>query len=255
MGNALSVAECPACRSNYMLFPRRNAITSARHRVSERQLQQEKEIIMRLNIGGTGTGKPYCKYNSKADKWFVRGLDGEDTEIERPTFVVDFENIATGWMRFREGEAPERVMDPSIDRAAPSPGDGFKRGFVVMIYSLVFFGGAAEFASASLHISGAIRDIYAEYDAGKGSNPGKLPVIACKSSQAMKDRHGTNYRPTFTIVEWVDRPAELPSVSHVEASDIWRSSAAAPTPTEGAARQVTSATPKPASPPLSKTVF
>ena len=33
---------------------------------------------MGLNIGGTGNGKPYCKYNAKADKWFFRGLDGED---------------------------------------------------------------------------------------------------------------------------------------------------------------------------------
>jgi hypothetical protein len=200
---------------------------------------------MPLNIGGTGNGKPYCKYNAKADKWFVRGPDGVDSEIDRPTFVVDFENIVTGWMRFSEGMAPERVIDPSINRTAPSPGEGFKRGFVVMAYSPKFFGGAAEFSSASLHLSGAIRDVYAEYEAGKGSNPDKLPVIACKSSQPMKDRYGTNYRPTFSIVEWVDRPPDLPSVSPVDPSDIWQSSELAPKPTEGAAQPA----------PLSKTVF
>ena len=102
---------------------------------------------------------------------------------------------------------------------APSPGEGFKRGFVVMVYSPKFFGGAAEFASASIHLSNAIKDVYAQYEAGKGSNSGKLPVVTCTGSQPMKDRYGTNYRPTFTIAQWVDRPTDLPSVSPVEAAD------------------------------------
>ena len=100
-----------------------------------------------LNIGGSATLKSYVKFNAKADKWFVRGTDGEDKEIQRPTFVGDFDNIKTGWMRLLEGQAPERVMDPSIDRAAPPPGGGFKRGFVLMVYSQKFFGGAAEFSA------------------------------------------------------------------------------------------------------------
>jgi hypothetical protein len=70
---------------------------------------------------------PYAKYNSKADKWFARGFIG------RPIFVADFANIRTGWLRFREGQAPERVIDPSLERVAPSPGEGFKRGFVLAV--------------------------------------------------------------------------------------------------------------------------
>jgi hypothetical protein len=114
---------------------------------------------MPLQIGGSGSGKPFIKYNAKADKWFVRGAGGEDAEITRPGFVIDLENIATGWLLFREGQAPERVMDPSIDQPAPSPGEGFKRGFVVMAYSPKFFGGAAEFACTSVHRSNAIMDV------------------------------------------------------------------------------------------------
>ena len=48
---------------------------------------------MPLNIGASGSIKPYAKYNSKADKWFARGDEG-DVEIGRPTFVADFANIA-----------------------------------------------------------------------------------------------------------------------------------------------------------------
>ena len=211
---------------------------------------------MALNIGGTGTSKPFGKYNAKADKWFVRGANGEDAEIQRPTFVIDLDNIATGWLLFREGQAPERVMDPSLDQPAPSPGEGFKRGFVVTTFSPKFFGGVAEFASASIHLSNAIKDVYAQYEAEKANHRGKLPVVACTGSEAMKDRYGTNYRPTFQIVQWVERPKELPNQSPVDAADVWRGAtarrrAAAKAP----AQHVPPPAPKPAADPLSEAVF
>ena len=63
---------------------------------------------MPLNIGASGRIAAYVKFNAKSDKWFVRGEDG-DEEIARPTFVADLANIATGWLRFREG-----VSDVSV---------------------------------------------------------------------------------------------------------------------------------------------
>ncbi len=191
---------------------------------------------MNLNIGGSGTVKPYAKYNAKADKWFVRGPDGEDAEIARPNFVIDFDNIATGWLCFREGQAPERVMDQSLERAAPCPGEGFKRGFVVMAFSPKFFGGVAEFASASIHLSNAIKEVYAQYQAECTGHPGQLPVLSCTGSQAMKDRYGTNYRPTFDIISWVDRPADLVDASPVDPADLWQGEASA-SPTRPAPAQ------------------
>jgi hypothetical protein len=176
---------------------------------------------MPLNIGASGSIKPYVKFNSKADKWFARGDEG-DIEIGRPIFVADCANVRTGWMRFREGQAPEKVMDPSLDRVAPSPGEGFKRGFVLMVFSQNFFGGAAELSSASLHMGNAIREVYQTYEEQRGSHPGQLPVIACTGSEAMKDKYGTNYKPKLEIVKWVDRPAELPDESPVDATDVWQ---------------------------------
>lgn len=193
---------------------------------------------MPLQIGGSGTGKPFCKYNAKADKWFVRGPDGADLEVQRPTFVIDLDNIATGWLLFREGQAPERVMDPSIDQPAPSPGEGFKRGFVVMTFSPKFFGGAAELAGTSVHLSNAIKDVYAQYETDKANHRGMLPVVACTGSEAMKDRYGTNYRPVFKIAQWVERPKDLPNQSPVGAADIWNGAArSAPAATKAAPAQ------------------
>jgi hypothetical protein len=132
---------------------------------------------MMLNIGATGSIKPYVKFNAKADKWFAKGETG-DVEIGRPTFVADLANIATGWLRFREGQAPERVIDPSLERAAPCPDEGFKRGFVLAVYSQKFFGGLAELSSASIHMGNALRELYADFERERASHPGQVPVIA-----------------------------------------------------------------------------
>jgi hypothetical protein len=204
---------------------------------------------MSLNIGGTGTGRPYAKYNSKADKWFARGPEGADVEIQRPTFIADFDNIATGWLRFREGQAPERVMDPAIDRAAPPPGEGFKRGFALMLFSPRYFGGAVEFTSASIHLANAIKDLYSQYEADKAKHPGQLPVVTCTGSEPMRDRYGTNYRPTFNLVQWVDRPTDLPNASPVEAADIYQSPSMPSQTAKVSAQHVPPPAPKPPTQP------
>ena len=212
---------------------------------------------MPLQIGGSGTGKPFIKFNAKADKWFVRGAAGEDAEVPRPSCVMDFDNIATGWMLFREGQAPERVMDPSIDQPAPSPGPEFKRGFLVMTFSPKFFGGVAEFAGTSVHLSNAIKDVYAQYDAERANHRGELPVVACSGSEAIKDRHGTNYRPSFRIAQWVERPKELLNQSPVDAADVWNGvSRGAPAAAKTPAQHVPAPAPKPAAAdPLSEALF
>jgi hypothetical protein len=208
---------------------------------------------MNLNIGGSGIAKPFVKFNAKADKWFVRSPEGGDQEIARPTFLLDLKNVCTGWLRFREGQAPERVIDPSLDRAAPSPGEDFKRGFVVTAYSPKFFGGAVEFSSASIHLSNAIREVYAafEVDSAKTENRGKVPVVACTGSEAMKDKYGTNYRPRLEIVKWVDRPADLEDESPVNDADVWNGAAPAAKP----AQHVAPPAQKPAAEPLSEPLF
>jgi hypothetical protein len=186
---------------------------------------------MPLNIGTSGTATRYVKYNAKADKWFVKGENG-DVEIARPTFIADLANITTGWLRFVESQAPERVMDPALDRAAPSPGNGFKRGFLLAVYSKNAFGGMAELSSASIHMGDAIREVYSEFETQRDSHPGQVPVVACTGSEPMKDRYGTNYRPKLELLKWVDRPGELADQCPVDPSEVWQGPAAATTRTQ-----------------------
>ena len=114
------------------------------------------------------------------------------------------------------------MIDPSLNRAAPSPGQGFKRGFVLAVFSQKFFNGSAELASASIHVGNAIREVYGAWLAQRDRHPGQLPVIACTGAEPMRDRHGTNYKPRLELARWVDRPEQLPDASPVEPHEVWQ---------------------------------
>ena len=183
---------------------------------------------MPLQIGGSGTGKPFCKFNAKADKWFVRGADGEEVEIQRPTFVIDLDNIATGWLLLPRRPGAGAGDGPEHRPAGAVAGRGLQarlRGDDLSARS----SSAAPSSSAgtSIHLSNAIKDVYAQYEAEKANHRGELPVVSCTGSEAMKDRYGTNYRPTFKIVQWVERPKDLPNQSPVDAADVWSGASAA----------------------------
>lgn len=85
-------------------------------------------------------------------------------------------------------------------------------------------------ASASIHTSNAIRDVYAAFEeqSGQVENRGKVPLVACTGAEAMKDKYGTNYRPKLELLPWVDRPADLPDASPVEDAEVWKGGQAAP---------------------------
>jgi hypothetical protein len=144
------------------------------------------------------------KYNSKSDKWSVGG----DQEIYRPTFVADPLNIAIGWLRFREGQAPERCIFPSLDCEAPKPSEDYKKGFVLALFSEKFFGGVVEFSSTSMHVRNAVSELYDAWEAQRDEHPGELPVVACTGSQRMPSSPVAISRPSrCTSGSGLRRPA------------------------------------------------
>jgi hypothetical protein len=181
-----------------------------------------------LNIGSDGSSNQFVKYNAKSGRWSRRNEAGEDVDIPNPTFIADMANIQTGWLRFREGQAPDRVLDPSLQQEAPKPIEAdFKRGFVLKLYSQQCFGGTVELSSCSMHLCNAIRDAYATYAAARDNFPGQVPVFSCVGVTPSKDKFGTNYKPTLTLTKWVPRPTDLPDLS-VDAAD--QETAARPQP-------------------------
>lgn len=194
---------------------------------------------MSLNLGGGGDFLPYAKYNSKSDKWFVRGENG-DVEIARPTFVADLKSIQTGWFYLKAGTAPQIIYDPNLSTPAPKPTatfiddkgktrDCYKRGFKLNLYSQQSFGGdgLVEFTGASMHVCAAINELYDQYEKELPANVGKLPVVACSGAVPQKDKHGINYKPVFAIQKWVDTPQAFSAAPPAAAN---ASNANAPSP-------------------------
>ncbi len=194
-----------------------------------------------LDIGGTGVYRDIVKYNAQSGRWYLRSGEGED-EIETPTMAMDLANLTTGWLLFLEGAAPNRRWDAVPGVRAPQPSDSHKRGFVVLVYSTKYLNGVAELSSGSMHLSNAIKELYAAFEEQCSEHPGKLPVVACPETTAMKGKFGTNHKPTFEIVDWTDRPEDLPDESPVDPAEVWKGDSAV-------APAVAAANKPPASPP------
>lgn len=158
----------------------------------------------------SGDFVPFVSYNAKAGRWYTKPEGGGDMyEVTNMTAVFDMENIKTGWFHFSAGAAPVKHMDPSLSQQSAKPGDDFKRGFEVMVYSDKNLGGVREFASTAGVVIDAMNALHDNWTAAPERTAGKLPVVKCAGVLPVTGKHGTNYSPTLEIVSWVDRPAAL----------------------------------------------
>lgn len=167
--------------------------------------------FMQSNSGGEGGFKVFVSYNAKAGRWYTKEdkQDAEQFEVTNMTAIFDMDNLRTGWFLFAPGVAPVKNMDPSLAQAAAKPGDGFKRGFELDVFSEKNLLGLREFSSTAGIVIDAMNDLYDHWAADKDSNPGKLPVVKCVGVSPVTNKHGTNYKPQLEIVSWADRPSEL----------------------------------------------
>ena len=205
---------------------------------------------MSLNIGGSGVYRDIIKCNVKKGCWYLRSGDDE-TEINPPTMVMDLGNIATGYILFLEGKPPNRLMDPSLDVEAPPPSDSHKRGFMLLCFSPKHLNGLAELSSCSFHLGNAIGELHSKFEEMRGDHPGKVPVVAWTGTTEKPGKFATNHKPTFEIVDWADRPEDLPDESPVDPSEVWNGGgsnggAAAPPPRPARADLASDAPTKPA---------
>lgn len=203
--------------------------------------------LMSNPAGGEGSFKVYVKYNAKAGRWYTKKdeKDAPEFEVANMTGVFDMDNIRTGWFLFAAGVAPAKTYDPSLSQAAAKPGDGFKRGFEVDVFSDKNLLGVREFSSTAGVVIEAINAVYDQWEAGRGANPGKLPVIKCVGVHPVTNKHGTNYQPQLEIVAWVERPAELPGAGNSPAAAA-SSPAPAPAPAQHTPPPATAPAPAPA---------
>lgn len=157
------------------------------------------------DVTSGGNYDPIAKYNAKAGKWSIRFSKEDERDVDSPTFVADFDNVMKGWVLYLEGQAPDEMLVPASEAFPAKPSENHKKTIKLRVFSDSFFEGVAVFAPTSMHALDAIKELYRLYDEDK--KDGKLPVVEFTGSETMRDKMGTNYKPQFKILKWVDRPA------------------------------------------------
>lgn len=181
-----------------------------------------------LTTGGSGGDiKPYVNYDAKAGRMFRvdRTQQGDGTyatdkvEITNTVqFVADLANIRVGWINYTSQGPVRRLVTLGKEAIPPRPEDrgadgkpAFKQGFEIDLLLDKNSGGGAPrvFGSAAGCVIEAMDALHDAYSAAAESSAGKLPVVKISGVQPVKSGQSTNYKPTFAIVNWIDRPAAL----------------------------------------------
>ena len=126
-----------------------------------------------------GDFKVFVGFNAKAGRWYTKqdGKDEPQFEVTDMTAVFDMPGLKTGWFKFAAGVAPEKVMDPSFTAAAANPGQDFKRGFMLDLFSDKNLLGVREFSSTAGIVIDAMNDLYDAWMAAPEVASGQLPVV------------------------------------------------------------------------------
>lgn len=164
-----------------------------------------------MNVTSDEVFKVYVGFNAKAGRWYTK-RDGKDEpmfEVTDLTAVFDMTSLKTGWFKFNTNMPPEKVIDPSFTESVPNPGQDFKRGFQLDLYSEKNLLGLREFTSTATIVIQSMNALYDAWMAAPETATGQLPVVRCVGVTAIGNKHGTNYQPKFEIVGWTDRPEAL----------------------------------------------
>ena len=164
-------------------------------------------------IFGDEVTTSYIKFNAKDQIWSVNVASGDVTEISPPRMVIDFDNLQTGWFRFRESQAPDIVLDTAAGAGTEPEGGQHKRGFRCEVFSPDL--GVREFASCSLMLKKAMTAIYGAYEKDKQNHPGAVAIVEVTDHVEVTGKYGQNYKPVFAITGWVARPTELGGTAQV----------------------------------------
>ncbi len=172
--------------------------------------------FMDAPASGDGNFTVFVKYNAKAGRWYTKKdeKDAPEFEVTNMAAIFDMENIRTGWFLFAPGVAPVKQFHGTEKLA--KPGEGFKQGFELNLFSEKNLLGVREFSSTAGVVIEAMNALHDHWLAGKDANPGKLPVVKCVGVAPVVGSHGTNYQPQLEIVSWADRPAELNGAAKAE---------------------------------------
>lgn len=170
---------------------------------------------------------PVLGFNAKAGRLFLhdRGPDsnGEwstvktDVTMRQPAFAVDFGRLETGWIFF-SNVGPLWSMafyGQPIPACPDSPGNSatgkalrYKAGFRVPVIGGAI-GGMREFAGNAGALINGMNELHTAYEESREARAGKIPLVKMTNVTEVRSGQSSNFQPVFSVVRYVDRPAEL----------------------------------------------
>ena len=179
---------------------------------------------MALGIPTGGNRTPVVKYDARAGRWFR--VDGKDQVVDVShgfAAIFDLAQIEIGWAKFAAGMAPDVHMARVPSPMPAQPTADHKRAVRLHVKLGKSIGGdMRELMTQAGIVMAAIDQLHDAYMAAPEAKEGKLPVVACPTTEAVTISTGagksTNYKPVLQIVSWVSRPADLPLTSAPVAS-------------------------------------
>lgn len=173
-----------------------------------------------FGFGTEGDVLPLVKYDARAGRivridrilaggaWVTKPVD--ITAGFRAAF--DLENLETGFIDFNTGGAPAFALVRIGDPLPRRPTANAKNGIRVRIRLGREAGGdrpIRAMASTARAFLQGMEELYGAFRDGRDDHPGEMPVAALAGTvpviAGFGDRQSTNYRPVFTIVQWVPR--------------------------------------------------
>jgi len=168
-----------------------------------------------MSIGkrkGSGGG-PLLKFDARNGSFYRvdRNTNGEvaQTSIVDLKAVFDLANLEVGWIRFDAGAPPSFKMVRAGQDLGNAPSDKHRQGLRLRVRLAGDKGVAREFSSTAATLWNAVDRLHDEFERNRGKYSGKLPYVHLAKLEQVRTLLGVVFSPTFEIISWVVRPAEL----------------------------------------------
>jgi hypothetical protein len=159
---------------------------------------------------------PIVKYDAKAGDFIaqdrVQSASGEWEKEERELplpckFAADMAEMEVGWLSFQSGAPDFRMV--KVGEAMPAKPEGdFKNAFRMRIASKEL--GLREFSHSAKTVLRAMDTLHNQYEAEKGNNAGKIPVVEITGTETIKinsPQGELRFKvPQWHVSGWVEKP-------------------------------------------------
>ena len=175
-----------------------------------------------IDTGRSGSTGPWLNWQAREStdgsipgrNFVLRSQEGREivTDAFKSGVVFDLDSLKTGWCYSTGamGQAPEWKWNEALNRFAPSPGDGWKKGLSIRIALDKDTAATLEQSSAALmSMLGELGVFLRTADAQTNIKAGKLPVVKLIGIDKVDSKMGSTFVPRIEIGSWVDRPAVL----------------------------------------------